>query len=64
MAEIWHRYQPQSKVVAETGIESTLGRIRGLVEKGRGTQTLITGSLYLVGGALYHLEKQLGMNPQ
>ncbi|KAK0383937.1 hypothetical protein NLU13_8028 [Sarocladium strictum] len=64
MTRIWHRYQPESVVVAEPGIESALARIRELVEKGKNVQTLVTGSLYLVGGALYHLEKQMGRTSQ
>lgn len=63
MAEIWNRYQPGSKVSAEPGIESALKTVRALAEgQKRGARTLITGSLYLVGGALYHLEKQMTQN--
>ena len=61
MAEIWGRYQPRSKVVAEPSIQSALSTVRNLASQGVGeAKTLITGSLYLVGGALFYLEKQLG----
>ena len=51
----WREYQPDAKVSVELTVEGALGLARA-TDRGAGMNTLITGSLYLVGGALRLLE--------
>jgi len=53
--DAWRSISPQTQTVFESTIEGALGFARSL-DQGSGTQSLVTGSLYLVGGALRILE--------
>jgi hypothetical protein len=55
-AGIWKGLHPNSKVFFEPTIRGALQKVKE-IGKGHGSvQTLVTGSLYLVGGALSFLE--------
>lgn len=51
----WREYQTDTQVSVEPTVEGALNLAR-MADRGAGMQTLITGSLYLVGGALRLLE--------
>ena len=51
----WREYQPDGQVAVEPTVEGALNLAR-TADCGQGVQTLITGSLYLVGSALRLLE--------
>ena len=51
-AEIWKRAQPTSTVFFESTIQGALEMARKIGEDHGCMQTLVTGSQYLVGGAL------------
>ena len=51
----WREYQPDAQVSVEPTVEGALNLAR-MADRGAGMQTLITGSLYLVGSALRLLE--------
>ncbi|KAF8426995.1 putative tetrahydrofolylpolyglutamate synthase [Tirmania nivea] len=50
--EIWSKIDPDAVIVSETAIEGALKFARSIGEENGGMDTLITGSLHLVGGAL------------
>lgn len=51
-ADLWKIAEPQASTVTVASIEEGLEMARLLGQKNGGMETLITGSLYLVGGAL------------
>ena len=51
----WREYQTDAQVSIEPTVEGALNLAR-MADRGAGMQTLITGSLYLVGSALRLLE--------
>lgn len=51
----WREHQPDGQVSVEPTVEGALNLAR-TADRGEGVQTLITGSLYLVGSALRLLE--------
>lgn len=51
----WKEYQTEAQVSVEPTVEGALNLAR-MADRGAGMQTLITGSLYLVGSALRLLE--------
>lgn len=51
----WREYQTDAQVSVEPTVEGALNLARK-ADRGAGMQTLITGSLYLVGSALRLLE--------
>ena len=55
-AEFWKKFDPEAAVSCERTIEGALHQARQIGELNNGMQTLITGSLHLVSGALYLLE--------
>jgi folylpolyglutamate synthase len=60
-AEIWKRAQPDSNILFEPTIRGALETARKLSKDYGTMQTLVTGSLFLVGGALSLLQTA---NPQ
>jgi folylpolyglutamate synthase len=56
-AEIWKRVQPNSAILLEPTIQGAVEMARGIGRDHGGMQTLVTGSQYLVGGALTHLQR-------
>jgi folylpolyglutamate synthase len=57
--DIWNQYQPESEIFFEQDVKSALGKARELGEAAGGVETLLTGSLFLVGGALRCLRPRL-----
>lgn len=55
-AEIWGRIYPGSNIWKEPTIDKALELAREISDHDSGMQALVTGSLYLVGGALCLLE--------
>jgi folylpolyglutamate synthase len=55
-AEVWKRIDPKAKIAIEPTIEGALKLAKSIGDQGNGMQTLVTGSLHLVGGALCLLE--------
>ena len=55
-SRIWHEYDPFAKTSIEPTIQEAIQSAERLGDQGNGVQTLITGSLHLVGGALNILE--------
>ncbi|MCJ1415421.1 hypothetical protein MMC32_001753 [Xylographa parallela] len=53
---VWKAINPEVEFSIKPTIEEALELAREIGNRGRGTQTLVTGSLYLVGGALTILE--------
>lgn len=53
--DAWKSIFPQTQTAFESTVEGALNLAKSL-DKGQGTQTLVTGSLYLVGAALRILE--------
>ncbi|KAF3936553.1 hypothetical protein ABW19_dt0202585 [Dactylella cylindrospora] len=51
-SEIWEKIDPDAVVVRQNSIEEALDFARDIGDKHNGMETLITGSLHLVGGAL------------
>ena len=54
--QAWRSVDPHMEISIEPTIEGALNRARKIGDGGCGCQTLITGSLYLVGGALSILQ--------
>ena len=54
--EAYKNIDPNVDIAIEPDIESALNLARKIGDRGNGMQTLVTGSLYLVGGALRLLE--------
>ena len=54
-AEIWRTLDNNTEVITTATIEEAMTRAQE-IGAANGMQTLITGSLYLVGGALYIIE--------
>ena len=54
----WKSVDPAVEISVEETIEGALNLAREIGERENGVQTLITGSLYLVGGALSLLERK------
>ena len=52
----WKSVDPLVDIVVEPTIEGALNLARKIGDQGNGMQTLVTGSLYLVGGALSILQ--------
>ncbi|KAI0023448.1 folylpolyglutamate synthase [Xylariomycetidae sp. FL0641] len=52
---IWRYYQPDSVVVVTSTTNEAMGMAEDVSKRVGGLQTLITGSLHLVGGCLRHL---------
>lgn len=52
---VWREFQPHAQVSVEPTVEGALSLAKAS-DQGQGMQTLITGSLYLVGSALRLLE--------
>lgn len=57
--EIWRRFQKDSQIIFAPDIQNALDSVRKLGVESAKTQTLITGSLHLVGGALFSLNRNL-----
>ncbi|MCJ1377182.1 hypothetical protein MMC17_000274 [Xylographa soralifera] len=57
-AEVWKAISPEVEFSVKPTIEEALERAREIGKRGRGMQTLVTGSLYLVGGTLSLLESK------
>ena len=55
--QAWRDYWPDTEVSVELTVEGALSLARA-ADRGAGTHTLITGSLYLVGSALRLLEPE------
>ena len=55
-AEVWKSLDPKATVSRERTIEGALHRAREIGDQNEGMQTLVTGSLHLVSGALNLLE--------
>ena len=53
---VWNAINPEVEFSIKPTIEEALELAREIGNRGRGMQTLVTGSLYLVGGALTILE--------
>lgn len=53
--QAWREYQTDAQVSVEPTVEGALNLAK-MADRGAGMQTLITGSLYLVGSALRLLE--------
>ena len=54
--QAWRNVDSDVEISIEPTIEGALNLARKIGDRGRGSQTLITGSLYLVGGALSILQ--------
>ena len=54
--QAWKSVDPLVEITVEPTIEGALNLARKIGDRGHGSQTLITGSLYLVGGALSILQ--------
>ena len=54
--KVWKAINPQVEFSVTSTIEEALERAREIGHRGLGMQTLVTGSLYLVGGTLTILE--------
>ncbi|RPB21264.1 folylpolyglutamate synthase [Terfezia boudieri ATCC MYA-4762] len=54
--DIWRKIDPEAVIVSEPAIEGALKFARKIGEEKGGMETLITGSLHLVGGALNILQ--------
>ncbi len=57
-AEAWKNIDPNVEISIEPTIEGALNLARRIGHRNNGMQTLVTGSLYLVGGALSLLEPE------
>jgi folylpolyglutamate synthase len=55
-AEVWKNLDPQATISRTRTIEEALHRAREIGDQEDGMQTLVTGSLHLVSGALCLLE--------
>ena len=55
-AKFWKKIDPEATVSCERTIEGALHQAREIGDQNNGMQTLVTGSLHLVSGALYLLE--------
>lgn len=54
--QAWNSIDPNAEISVEPTIEGALKLAKEIGDRGNGMQTLITGSLYLIGGALLFLE--------
>jgi folylpolyglutamate synthase len=52
---IWRKYQNDSRILFQDNIQTALETVRGIKPTPGGIQVLVTGSLHLVGGALFFL---------
>jgi len=50
--DIWRKIDPEAAIINEQTIEGALNFARRIGEEKGGMQTLVTGSLHLIGGAL------------
>ena len=56
-AQVWRKFDPKANILIEPSIRGALQQARRIGDlDGGAMQTLITGSLYLVGGALSFLD--------
>jgi len=55
--KIWRQHQKDSRVVFEPNIQAALETVRRIDIPSGGIHILITGSLHLVGGALFCLDQ-------
>lgn len=55
--EAYRSIDPDARISIEPTIEGALNLAREIGSRDNGMQTLVTGSLYLIGGALRLLEK-------
>ena len=55
-AKVWNNIDHKATVSRERTIEGALHRAKEIGDQNDGMQTLVTGSLHLVSGALYLLE--------
>lgn len=55
-AKVWKNIDHKATVSRERTIEGALHRAKEIGDQNDGMQTLVTGSLHLVSGALYLLE--------
>ncbi len=55
-AKVWKNIDHKAMVSRERTIEGALHRAKEIGDQNDGMQTLVTGSLHLVSGALYLLE--------
>ena len=58
-SDVWRRIDPDAIIASEQSIQGALNLARTIGEQRNGMQTLVTGSLHLVGGAL-NLLRPLG----
>jgi folylpolyglutamate synthase len=49
---VWKKIYPDTIVASEQAIQGALNLARTIGEQNNGMQTLVTGSLHLIGGAL------------
>ncbi|KAL9119008.1 MAG: hypothetical protein Q9187_004435, partial [Circinaria calcarea] len=61
--EVWKGIDPGVRVSIEPTIEGALELARRIGNRGKGMQALVTGSLHLVGGALWLLEPIIPSTP-
>lgn len=54
--EVWRKIDPEAEISIEPTIEGALNLARRIGLQHDGMQTLVTGSLHLVGAALHLLE--------
>lgn len=61
--EAYRSIDPDARISIEPTIEGALNLAREIGSRGNGMQALVTGSLYLIGGALRLLEKNTKGTP-
>jgi len=55
--KVWKDFDPKAEVSLERTIEGALKLAREISDRDNGMQTLVTGSLHIVSGALRLLEQ-------
>ena len=58
-ADVWRRYQESSQIIFEPDIPSALESARKIGVGADGAHVLVTGSLHIVGGALFYLQERI-----
>ena len=58
-ADVWRRYQENSQIIFEPDIPSALESARKIGVGAGGAHVLVTGSLHIVGGALFYLQERI-----
>ena len=52
---VWQQFQPHSQILSEPNIAAAMETAREIASNSGGMYALVTGSLHLVGGALFHM---------